>query len=166
MEQLDLSDFFTTKPGATDFAARLATLSQLVYETGFNLENSLLEQFGIHKKDKFIELLRDNNVNVESNSALQEFMTKVCNKATSLPAVLLTLSFEPNETILREISSWFVLNTNRQVLLDIQVDPRLIAGAHITFNGQFRDFSAKAKFDQLLTDFLAGQPAEGNLPKG
>jgi F0F1-type ATP synthase delta subunit len=158
MEQLDLSDFFTSRSQALDFSARLSTISQAVYATGFDLPKALLEQFGIQKKDKFMDLLRENEISIDSNTALQEFISKICEKATSLPAVSLTIAFEPDEPTLKELSSWFVLNTNHQVLLDVTVDPTLIAGASLTTNGQFRDFSAKSRFDQLLSDYLAGGP--------
>ncbi|OGD09148.1 hypothetical protein A2397_01630 [Candidatus Amesbacteria bacterium RIFOXYB1_FULL_44_23] len=157
METLDLSDFFTSKAESSDFCSRLATVSQSVYETDFDLQKALLEQFGILKKDKFMALLRDNEISIESNSDLQEFMNKICQKASALPTVTISLAFEPDETILKEFSSWFVLNTNHQVLIDIQIDPSLIAGASITSNGKFHDFSAKSKFNQMLSDFLNSQ---------
>ncbi len=155
MDQLNLSDFFTTRPQAVDFSTRLSAVSDQVYSAGFNLESALLAQFGLSKKDKFMTLLRDQAVNHESNSSLQEFLTRVREKIAALSVVTLTLAFEPDEKILYELSEWFVLNINRQVLLDINVDPDLIAGAAVTFAGKFQDFSVKPKFNEILTGVLA-----------
>ena len=168
MNKLDLSDFFTTKAQSVDFSTRLSAVSQQVFATDFNLETTLIDQFGLQKKDKFIALLRDNTVKVESNSALEEFFALVQTQISSLPVATITLAFEPDETALRDLSEWFFQNLNRQVLFEIQIDPDLIAGSAILFNGKSRDFSVKEKFGQILTDTInnikpsAAAPAAGH----
>jgi F0F1-type ATP synthase delta subunit len=154
MDQLDLSEFFTTRAQATDFSTRLASVSQQVYETGFDLEKALLTQFGIEKKDKFMTLIRDNGVRMEENPALQEFMAKVIEKTATLGTAALVLAFEPNNNTLVDLARWFMANINRQVVFEIKVDPSIIAGAAITFNGKYRDFSIKPKLDQLVAEAL------------
>jgi F0F1-type ATP synthase delta subunit len=154
MVKLDLSDFFTTKAQAVDFTTRLSTISQAVYATDFHLEEALTDQFGVQRKDKFMGLLRDNEIKVESNTALQEFLSLVDKQASSLLVVTLTLAFEPDEETLHEFSKWFFLNTSHQVLFEIKVEPGLIAGAAILYNGKFKDFSIKPQFDQILAKTL------------
>jgi F0F1-type ATP synthase delta subunit len=155
MLQLDLSDFFTTKPQAVDFSNRLAVVLEHIYATGFNLESVLLAQFGIEKKDKFMTLLRDQEIDSNSNSALQNFLGLLQDVISKLPVATLTLAFEPTDTVLHNLSEWFTLNANRQVLFDIKIDPTLIAGAAITYNGKYFDFSVKSRFEQVLTETLA-----------
>lgn len=154
MLQLDLSDFFITKPQAVDFNNRLSLVSRRIYETGFSLETALLEQLGLEKKDSFFALLRNNEVNTESNSALADFFTLLADHVSKLPIATISLAFEPTEKILRSLSEWFTLNINRQVLFDIKIDPDLLAGAAITYNGKYFDFSVKSQFDQLITRAL------------
>jgi hypothetical protein len=155
MVKLDLSDFFTTKAQAVDFTTRLSTISQAIYATDFNLEEALIDQFGLQKKDKFIALLRNNEIKVDSPTALQEFLNQVGSLVSSLPTTSLTLAFEPDEEVLHEFSKWFFLNTSHQVLFDIQVDPNLIAGAAVSYNGKYKDLSVKPQFDQILAAALA-----------
>lgn len=151
MEQFDLSDFCTTKAQAADFSSRLENVVQQIYATDFNLDNCLLEQFGIQKKDKFSTLLRDNEVNIEANSELQGFIHKVIEKVNSLPVVDLTLAFEPDQSTLRDLSEWFILN-NKQVLFEIKIDKEIIAGAIIDYNGKHKDFSARSTFERIFND--------------
>jgi F0F1-type ATP synthase delta subunit len=155
MEQLDLSDFFTTKSESLDFSTRLSGIARQIYETGFNLEPSLLTEFGIQKKDHFLSLLRNNQINVASNSALSEFFNLIIQKISSLPVVTLTIAFEPDNQTLRDLSQWFTLNINRQVVFEIIVDPKLIAGAAITYNGRYEDYSVKTKFTQIVASSLS-----------
>jgi hypothetical protein len=151
MEDLDLSYFFKTKVEAHDFIARLSTISEKIYKTDFNLEEALVEQFGIQKKDKFNILLRDNKISPGSNSALEDFLDKIKEKVSSLPVISLTLAFEPRSETLKSLSDWFPLNINKQVLLDIKVDTDIIAGAYISYNGKCSSFSIKPIFDQICS---------------
>jgi F0F1-type ATP synthase delta subunit len=160
MEELDLSSFFTTKAQATDFSSRLATISEKIYKTHFNLEKTCMDEFGIKKKDAFIKLLRDNKVNVESSAELQAFFKKIQEKTATLPVLSLTVAFEPREQTLKELSEWFLLNINKQALFDITVDRNLIAGAVINFQGKSLDFSVRPKFDQILSSIMAPKAEE------
>lgn len=155
MESIDLSDFFKTKEEALDFSARLKKISEKVFENDFSVEKAFMEQFGIKKKEKFITLLRDNNINTESNSHIGDFFNKVQEKLSSLASVSLTIAFEPTEQTLKFLSEWFLVNTKKQVLFDIKVDRNLVAGALISSNGKYLDFSVRQKFDQLVKDAIS-----------
>ena len=150
MDQLDLSAFFTTKSQASDFSVRLAVVADQAYETGFNLENTLMQQFGIEKKDKFITLLRDQQINTGSAANLKDFLIKVQESVAAIPVLSLTLAFEPTVESMKALTDWFLLNLKKQVLFDVKVDTSIIGGALITFNGKFLDFSIKTKFDQVF----------------
>jgi hypothetical protein len=154
MSAIDLSAFFQTKAQAADFSSRLATLSEKIYETNFNLEKSVMEQFGLKKKDAFMTMLRDQNVAVETNTVLKQFLTDLQKDIAGLPVLSLTLAFEPKDKTLKALSEWFVLNIKRQIILEITVDPQQIAGASISFNGKDVDFSIRSKFDGVVRDFL------------
>ncbi|HVF69185.1 MAG TPA: hypothetical protein VNA13_01325 [Xanthomonadales bacterium] len=154
MNQLDLTDFFQTKEGALDFTSRLATISEELYKSDFNLEKTLLEQFGIQKKERFLSILRDNNIEIESIAAIKKLISDILEKVGAFPVLSLKLAFEPNEKTLKTISEWFILNIKKQVLLDISVDQNLIAGCDISFKGEYVNFSIKPKFDAIVKDAL------------
>lgn len=154
METLDLSELFTTKSQADDFASRLALITQKIFETGFNPEAALLEHFGIQKKDTFMTLLRTNHINSESRIAIKQFIEKIQERISTLSVISLVLAFEPNEIVLQSLSRWFIVNTSRQVLFDIKVDTNLIAGAAILSNGKYLDFSIKPHFDRIFQEVL------------
>lgn len=153
MEILDLSDFFKTKAEAIDFSQKLSTVGQKIFETNFNLERILMEQIGLQKKEKFISLLRENNVNISSNAALKEFFDIIQNKISYLPVLSITLAFNPTEETLQALSDWFVLN-KKQVLFEISVDKRLVAGVAIYYNSKYLDFSIKSRFENILNSIL------------
>ena len=162
MDQLNLSDFFQSKSQAQDFSLRLGAIAEKIYETSFNLENALLEQFGIKKKEKFITFLRDNNVTPENVSALKAIISKIQEQISALPVITLTLAINPNGDIIKALSDWFLLNLKKQILFDIHVDSHLIGGAILTYGGKYLDASLKPIFDEIMKNEIT-QEAQGAI---
>jgi hypothetical protein len=150
MDQVDLSDLFTTRVEANDFLARLTTISELFFKNGFNLEKALIDQFGVNKSDRIIAILRQNNINPESIPAVKDFFFILMSKISSLPVLTLTIAFEPTAQTLKNLSEWFFMNMHKQMLFDIKVERSVIAGAHIRYNGKFFDFSIKSTYEKVL----------------
>lgn len=150
MDQLDLTAFFKTKLQSQDFSSRLSRVSSQIYSNDFNLENVLQEQFGIEKKDKFIALLRDHSVPLQSPPQLKSFLDSVLKAVLELPVLTLTIAFEPKQDNLAAFAEWMLLNIKRQILFDIKVDPTLIGGSLIAFEGKYLDGSVKSIFEKTL----------------
>ena len=151
---MDLSVFFQTKSQANDFSERLALLSEKTYETTFDLENTLMETLGIEKKDKMMILLRDNGISTQSQTALKGFFDKLREDMQKIPVLPLTIAFEPKTQTLKMLSDWFALTMQKQVIFDIVVDQKIIAGATITFQGKFGDYSIRQQFEKIVSDVL------------
>lgn len=149
---IDLSDLFNTKSQSVDFASRLNLVLKKIFEKEFNPESVLMEQFGIEKKDKFMTLLRDNNINATSRLDIKGFIEKILERINTMPVMELVLAFEPTDKTLQSLSRWFILNTKKQVLFDIKIDKDLIGGAAILSNGKYLDFSVKPHFDKIFED--------------
>lgn len=150
MDTLDLSEFIKTKSQATDFSAKLDALNESIFKVGFDLETALSGYFSLDKKDKFLKLCRDNNVNIKSPSDLKAFFEKLQDKVREIKIINLTLAFEPNDKTLKKFIQWFQVNMQKEVLFEIEVDPRLVAGAVITYNGKYQDYSLRKKVDQYF----------------
>ncbi len=163
-EIIDLSDFFKTKASALDFSVRLSRIIDKVYTTNFDLEAVLSEEFGLQKKDKFLTLLSNNQVDIKSNTDLSNFLNSIQGLISEISVVSMNLAFEPKESTLKALSDWFVVNTNRQVLFDLHVDRSLIAGPTFSLKGKYFDYSIKSKFDQIIADVLTCQQ-DRNLQK-
>lgn len=146
-EIMDLSGFFVTKSQAGDFARGLSNIIDKMYETNFNLENAFAQEFGIDKRDKFMELLHENS---HKNMSLKDYLTSFIEQIKLLPELDITIAYEPNIETLKAISQWFIISFNKQVLLNIKVDRNLIAGAAINFNGKYRDYSIRNQLNEII----------------
>jgi F0F1-type ATP synthase delta subunit len=154
MDTLDLSELFNTKAQAEDFSNRLTMISSKIFATQFNPEAAFLDNFGIKKKDAFMTLLRNNNVNPESRLAIKDFIEKIQTKIANMTVISLILAFEPKEETLQAFSSWFVINVNKQVLFDVTVDKTLVAGAAIRSGGKYLDFSIRPVLAKITSEVL------------
>ncbi|HSA83492.1 MAG TPA: F0F1 ATP synthase subunit delta [Patescibacteria group bacterium] len=154
MESVDLSNFFQTKSQANDFSERLATLAEKTYETNFNLDTALMDAFGIEKKDKIIALLRNAKIDTNNASILKGFLNQLREEITKMTVMQITIAFEPAQNTLKLLAEWFLLNLKKQVVFDISVDPNLIGGAAITFEGKYVDYSIRPAFTKIVTEVI------------
>lgn len=156
MDTLDLSDFFNTKQQAQDFSIRLSQISQKIFETDFDPEASFIDHLGVQKKDRFMILMRNNNINAQSRKAIKEFIDAIQSKINSMPVLSLVLAFEPKDKTLKALAQWFVINNKRQTLFDVKVDSSIIAGAQILVNGQYLDFTVRPFFEKSFHEVIFG----------
>lgn len=156
MGEINLSDFISTKSQALFFSACLHAIADKVYETDFDLEKNLREQIGTIKTEKFLMLMRDNDVPLASNSALIEFFRRIQETISSLPSAGITMAIEPTEQMLKSISNWLLLNLKKQVLIEPEVDHSIIAGAAVSFQGKRLDSSIGSEFDRIYTETIEG----------
>jgi hypothetical protein len=154
MDEIYFSEFFHTKSQANDFLIRLNEISDKIYQTGFNIDTELTNNFGIEKKENFLRLLRNHKINPQSASGLKEFINKILEKISAIPVLSLTIAFEPNQETLNKLSEWFILNASKEVVFEIKVNPKIVGGATINFNGQFKDYSIKETFDHVVLNVL------------
>src|SRR5258706_5730537 len=150
MENMDLTILFTTKSQANDFAQHLTGILDALYTANFNLEKFLMQNFGIQKKEAMMKLLQENKIAETSVPALEQFFKKIVDAIAALPLVSLTIAFEPTDETLAALSQWFLFTLKKQVLFDIRIDRRLVAGVSITANGKYKDYSLKGTFEKIV----------------
>ena len=166
METIDLSDLLNTRSQAEDFSARLTFVAKEAFATGFNPEKSLLTHFGLEKKEAFMTLMRNNNINPESRLSIKEFIDKVQQKITAMQVVSMVFAFEPTDKTLQTLSRWFVLNINKQVLFDIKIDKSLVGGAAILSNGKYLDYSIRPILEKTTNQTLFGKSIPPKVSPG
>jgi F0F1-type ATP synthase delta subunit len=158
METLDLSSFCRTKAQARDFSSRLAEVSGKVYQTDFQLESALSSALGIQKRDAFLKLVSESGASLQKPAEIKTLLTKLQEQVAALPVLSLVIAFEPTEQTLKILTDWFLLNTKRQILFDISVDPNLVAGVAIKFNGRYAEYSIKPAVIKIIRE-MANKPA-------
>jgi F0F1-type ATP synthase delta subunit len=84
----------------------------------------------------------------------KEEISKLEKKLRALPEIKLEVAFSPKDNFLNRVGQWFQKEIGQKVILDITVNPKVVAGATIEYQGNWRDFSLAKKIDQLFSDKL------------
>ncbi len=77
--------------------------------------------------------------------------------SAGLKVLTVYLVFEPDLVSLKQIGSFARTNFNSpSLLLDIKIDPALIAGTALSWKGVYRDFSLRAKLEEEKAEIAEG----------
>jgi hypothetical protein len=82
----------------------------------------------------------------------KEEFSKLEKKLRALPEIKLEIAFFPKNNFLNRISQWLQETIGEKVILDITVNPKVVAGAKIEYRGNWRDFSLAKRVDQLFSN--------------
>ena len=151
MEEIfeDLTKKIITKEDLILFLEEINLLEQIVFK---NIEVPLSERV----KGKIREEFRDELQKLEKESIISgspnqqfSFFDELKNYLQKIPQVKLEIAFEPSEDFLLRIKKWFKEENHQEVILDITVNPKIVGGAIIEYQGYFRDFSLVKEMDKL-----------------
>lgn len=155
---ISLLSVIKTKEDKLSFLAQLNNLNQLFYSQGKDIQ-SFMEVLPYRKKEKLLSLAKEQGIDMHNNQAIQSFIMQIMQLLQKSKEVNLTIAFEPSEEIITKLSTWFVVNLKKAVILDITVDPTLIGGIIIGYNGFYKDISLKKvlleKYQQKQLDFIS-----------
>lgn len=148
-------DFLKTKDEAGQFLVIIDQLIGSIFQTNFNFEANLDKLLTHEQKEQVLALARAKGVNLSQVSQIKSFLQNLTKEINSLPVIDLTMAYSPKEKSLEDIHNWFYINFKKSVLLNINVDKKIIGGAVVAFKGKYYDYSVLKRLDQQL------KPQEG-----
>lgn len=74
---------------------------------------------------------------------VQKFINEFIEVLKNLPVLNLTIAFEPRSKSIDHFHAFITQNISKNILMNIEIDPSIVGGAQITFNGKYIDFSLK-----------------------
>lgn len=74
-------------------------------------------------------------------------------KLLKLPQIKLELAFSPSPKFLLKLRNWLREKTQKPLLLDIVVNPEIVGGAKIYYQGKFGDFSLEKEIEKIYEEF-------------
>ncbi len=137
-----------TKSEANELTSGLHTVNSLSFTLGKTIEQAIRETFPYDMAHKIFTICQKNNIDVSNSSSVQAFLQELSKQVETLPVVTIQIAFSPKERTLNAIYNWFLYQLKKQVLLDIQVDPRLIGSATLSYKGNFKDYSLSKKLQE------------------
>lgn len=130
------------------------SLQQLKHR--FNvLKNSILESFfntpaqNITAKDlSWLQTFPPSFSKNFTKDNVYEIFNLLDKEITKLKTLVIYLTFEPDDTSLVSIGSYSRKLFGGNLLLDVKFDPNLIAGTALVWNGNYKDYSLRAKIEE------------------
>lgn len=144
-----LHSFINTKKEATEIIILFENLSSQIFIENFDLEEFLTENTPAILAKDILSAISENKINVNDRKALQEFFINAIKEIKNLPTVHMILAFEPKIDLIKQIQEWFYENLKKIVILDISVDPEIIAGSIISYQGLANEYTLANKIEQL-----------------
>jgi F0F1-type ATP synthase delta subunit len=149
------NDIFT-KVRTTADAEQLMSQLDLMLTNLYKVDKEQFEKTINHNlnydiADSLKNTLHSAGISPTNHEDMKLFLTGLKAELQSCEIITLTIAFEPSAELVTTISDWVHNNLGSKVLLEVNVDPYIIGGAIIIFNGKYLNISVKKKLDDILT---------------
>jgi len=119
------------------------------------LKNSLYEQPEIPIKKKFEKFNLDkilfpkNDIDNLTLDRIEDFLEKKKKSLENIPQVVIEIAFEPNLDFILKLKNWFLQKIKKSLILDIKINPKIIGGAKIYYEGKYFDWSLEKRIKNI-----------------
>ena len=94
-------------------------------------------------------ILKEQQGNLNSREEQEDFLEQLKTHLKEIPQLKLTLAFSPSDNFLEEISQWLENETGQQIIIDLTVNPKIVGGAIIEYDGHYSNLALKKKIENL-----------------
>lgn len=105
----------------------------------------------------WVETLAKDFLSQFNKDNLYQLFDSMDETINNIPPLVIYLAFEPNEETKAQISQWLRSNLTKKFIFEIKLDPSLIGGAALVWQGVYKDYSLRTKIEVqkevILTEF-------------
>lgn len=154
MDQEILNIILKDTYSLTSLKHRLRILKSNLLKTFFGGENNQTLSFTAQDLN-WLQFLPEGFYRKFNKDNVYQILTGLEKGISGLPTLTIYLTFEPDDTTLSRIGSVARKTFNSPFLiLDIKLDPNLIAGAALVWKGVYRDYSLRAKVENRKLEII------------
>jgi F0F1-type ATP synthase delta subunit len=81
----------------------------------------------------------------------EKFLEDLLKEIEALPMIQVEIAFEPSQEALEQIHAWAVEQVGQNALIDVSIQPDLLGGATISYQGKYFDGSLKENLQELIS---------------
>lgn len=96
------------------------------------------------------EFLKSDFPEFKDRKAIKNFLESTREKLRKLRIINMTIAFEPTASLIEKIGKWVKENIGEDVVFDLSVDKSIIGGAEISFNGKYKEYILRDKFNEVF----------------
>ncbi|MBP9691517.1 F0F1 ATP synthase subunit delta [Candidatus Woesebacteria bacterium] len=120
------------------------------YDTNKNMMTVLDSYMPYHVTNALLEIAEEKQISLREGASTTPFLKEVLETLKHAVRVDITLAFYPTYEQLSKIVQWWRKEINPQVVLNLSVDPKVVAGAKIGYNGSISDLTIKQDLNSFL----------------
>lgn len=130
-----------TKQQLKEFIQLLRDAHQGLYTPKVNVQEQLEQTLPFFLAEILMLIAEKQSIPLNNTVEMQQMIDSMREYLEELPIVEIVLAFIPTYKQVKKISDWFAEYTGGHVILDIVIDENIIAGAKISSNGVYKDYS-------------------------
>lgn len=149
LNPITLKKYLRTKNDANYLVLLLERLSDGLFTENINPDEVMAREVPYELSALLRRMIEENKLNPHDKTQLNTFITQLKEAIVALPLIEITLAIVPTEEVVMAIHEWFLRTYQKAVVLNIAIDPALLAGSVIRFNGAYRDYSLKKQLETI-----------------
>lgn len=129
------------------FLRQLDNLSQVLYKTRPSIEQKIEDNLDYTLKDKMITLLEECGAIDSGIDEVEKVLDEIRADIKEYPTLRMEVAYTPTSSHVMHLAEWIQYNLKRKILIDVIVNPDLIGGAVIGYNGKMFRHTLKEMID-------------------
>lgn len=114
------------------------------------LEQTLKKQLSESRAKEFFLYLSKYKKNIYDGHIIEEILESLRGKAMDLDVVRLSLAIDMSRSEISELHTKLTEQLNQRVLLDVHIEPSLLAGLRLEYNGVYLDLSLSTRIKGMI----------------
>ena len=130
--------------------SEISLVLDVLFRQQADLEKILDTKVSPQLRTYILGLLQGKPLDEALREKIAKNLAEIKNKAEGLQAITLTLAFEAQQSTIDKISAFARQLLAENIIIEINVEPSILGGAIIVFKGLYRDYSLKAKLEEVF----------------
>ncbi len=143
--QNNLINELITKRQADEFLWNLDEIKESLYKNKQSTVILIKKRFSFATATFLINYFQDEKNNMSNKDIISDKINKIRVKIDSIPIFDLTFAITPSAEYLEKISNLIENQLNRHIFINVKIDPSIVAGAIIQYDGKHGDYSLANK---------------------
>ena len=121
-----------------------------IYSSKTTIDKTLAHFFSTEKKEVIATIAKERGISITNPSGVQSLLEDLKKQLLAIPTVEVRIGIEPTEDMEETMYSWIEQQLGTKVVLKLIYDSSIIAGAAVSYNGRFGDYTVNKSIEQLL----------------
>ncbi len=117
-----------------------------------SVRNSLMQHMTSLYAPEMLHICDEAGIKDDDIEAVKAIVAELTTAVNELSELNLRVGFSPNEDDVKDISLWIRYHIGIQAVLNVVHDKTVVAGAIISYNGIYKNYSVSQKIEAILQD--------------